>query len=74
LEALAGLEIADGTGWTEKEGCWVIPCQLRLPAGGDLRVPDSTPWWIVVDQEYPSGDIGLYPDAEAGLQLTPAVV
>src|SRR5690606_6874669 len=52
-----------------EEQKWVIKSRLRLDASSEF-VPETTDWFILIDPEYPRGDIHFYPRKEKGIKVT----
>lgn len=69
LESVVGCQIVRDLRWFGR--LWALHLRLtppRLPP--TAHVPSSTDWFLTVEEDYPSGIIGLYPAEEGGLTTT----
>ena len=48
---------------------WRLPLRASSAQLGEF-IPTETHWWLVVDGDYPQGDVTFYPDAISGLKCT----
>ncbi len=54
--------------WFDAAKKWALPCELQAQAGA--LIPEVTKWFVVVDHDYPWGDIDIFPAKEGGLTRT----
>ena len=70
LANLPGIVILDMPAWSPKTRCWAIPCRIAAGVRPDGPIPAVTDWFVVVDDSYPDGRIGIYPAKEGGITQT----
>jgi len=68
LEELPFYQLVDDWVWYESVQQWVLLCRITLEYGG--HIPAKTDWFILVDDDYPWGEIEFHPAKIGGLDLT----
>jgi len=56
--------------WNASTEEWLLHCELSLDTKLEGAIPLSTKWYVVVDQNYPWGNIKFYPAKEGGIVQT----
>lgn len=71
MESVVGCQIIQDLRWFKTSQVWALHLRLMPPwlLATEL-VPSSTDWFLTVEEDYPSGRIGLYPAEEGGLTRT----
>ncbi len=68
LEDLPFYELVEDWVWNEFVQRWALRCRLIVEPAG--LIPASTNWYVLVDGDYPWGDIELHPSKDGGLAYT----
>jgi len=56
--------------WYPSISKWVLKCLLRINSENVDLVPNTTNWYIMVDDVYPNGDVDFHPSKENSITLT----
>jgi hypothetical protein len=70
LDELPAVLLLQDWDWNEHVDKWVLHCQINLNIQADSPIPQSTNWYVLVDSEYPWGNIQFYPAKEGGITQT----
>ena len=70
LANLPGIVILDIPAWRPETRSWAIPCRIAADVRPDGTIPAVTDWFVIVDDTYPNGRIGVYPDKVGGITQT----
>jgi hypothetical protein len=70
LDGIPEVEILDDWVWFEKERVWGLHVALRPKLTPTEFIPAFTPWYLVVSDRYPQGDVKLYPAKQGGITAT----
>ena len=70
LANLPGIVILDTPAWRPETRRWAIPCRIAADVRTDGPIPAVTDWFVVADDSYPNGRIGIYPAKEGGITQT----
>lgn len=70
LEELREVEILEDFYWDPKNKKWVLLCSIHLDISFNENIAKDTLWFVLVDSEYPLGDIEFYPSKQCGIKLT----
>src|SRR5690348_3904627 len=49
--------------------CWILEIALRIKASGRF-VGEKTTWFVLLDENYPFGEMGAYPSANGSVSVT----
>jgi predicted ThiF/HesA family dinucleotide-utilizing enzyme len=72
IAALRGVEACEVQGAPEHDvvrHCWVLEIILQIAASGRF-VGEKTSWLVVLDENYPFGEMGVYPSARGSISAT----
>ena len=67
---LQGIVVLSRPGWDPDNLRWVIHCRIAAEVDPNGLVPSVTDWFVLVDESYPYGSIGIYPAKEGGISQT----
>jgi hypothetical protein len=70
VDGIPEVEILDDWVWLEKEKVWGLHLTLRPKLTPTEFIPALTPWYLVVSDRYPQGDVKLYPAKQGGITAT----
>ena len=70
LVNLPGIVILDIPAWRPETRRWAIPCRIAADVQPDGPIPVVTDWFVLADDSYPNGSIGIYPAKEGGITQT----
>jgi len=70
LDELPAVLLLQDWSWNEHIEKWVLHCRISLDIQADSLMPKSTNWYVLVDSEYPWGNIQFYPAKEGGITKT----
>ena len=70
LNDLPGIVIAGNPAWNPEAQRWVIHCRIAIGAWQNSPVPAVSSWYVLVDDWYPHGRIGIYPAKDGGIAQT----
>lgn len=65
-----GVVIVGNPVWNPAAQRWVIHCRIAIGALQTSPVPAVSSWYVLVDDCYPHGRIGIYPAKDGGIGLT----
>lgn len=68
LEALAGCRIQGVPAYDETRR-WALPIEIEIESPGRF-VGTRTDWYVVIDDAYPFGELGVYPAVVGGITAT----
>lgn len=69
FEGMPGVELLQDWRWCEEEQAFRLQCRLSIQRESAL-VPRTTDWVVLVEPEYPWGEIRFYPSAQNGIERT----
>ncbi|PRO66472.1 HesA/MoeB/ThiF family protein [Alkalicoccus urumqiensis] len=69
-EFIDGIEIINDLEWKESINRWVIHCSLYSDEIETAVIPRETEWYILLDDNYPKGDIHFFPSKSNSLTHT----
>lgn len=69
IENLQEVELLEDLRWDPLVNKWVLFCSIRLAQPSDF-ISKNTNWYVLVDGDYPFGEIGFYPSVKEGLEIT----
>ncbi|ALS78774.1 hypothetical protein AUO94_08945 [Planococcus kocurii] len=69
-EFVEGIEIIDDLRWIEPIKKWVLHCSLYSDEIESAVINSYTEWYILIDDDYPRGNIGFYPSKQNSLTQT----
>ena len=69
LENLEEIELLEDFRWDPLLKRWVLFCSISLSESSSF-IQEKTHWYVLVDKNYPFGEIGFYPAIENGLNKT----
>ena len=70
LANLPGIVILDIPTWRPETRRWAIPCRIAADVRPNGPIPAVTDWFVLADDSYPNGRIGIYPAKEGGITQT----
>ena len=70
LADLPGIVISASPAWRPESQRWVIPCRIAVEALPGGPIAPVTDWFVLADENYPNGSIGIYPAKEGGITQT----
>jgi hypothetical protein len=70
LEGIPEAEVLDDWVWFEEQKVWGLHLTLRPQLTPSEFIPALTPWYLVVSDRYPQGDVKLYPAKPGGITAT----
>lgn len=65
-----GCRILDDFRWREAPRRWALHCRLTADIAAGGAVPQCSDWYLVVEDTYPAGSIGLFPARSGGITAT----
>ncbi|QSX23903.1 ThiF family adenylyltransferase [Priestia megaterium] len=60
-EFIEGITLLNDLEWSEPIKQWVLHCSLFSDEIEAANLPKRTEWYILIDDEYPKGNIGFFP-------------
>lgn len=69
LESMQEIELLEDLYWNPSIQKWVLFCSVRLTRASDL-IDQTTNWYVIVDKDYPFGEISFYPSIKNGMDKT----
>lgn len=70
LEGLSGLELLGDLTWYEPGEVWAVHVRLTHTGPESDHAPRSSDWFLTVEDEYPWGDVKVYPAKTGGITAT----
>jgi molybdopterin/thiamine biosynthesis adenylyltransferase len=70
LEGLPGVQILQDWNWDKSHNCWYLYCRITIEKASKDDFPSTTDWYILVDTNYPVGNISFYPAKKNGITQT----
>lgn len=70
LESFQGYTLVEDLYWDNAENRWFICFCMEVEQDGDDYIGQKTVWRMSIDDDYPNGNINIYPDAEFGITHT----
>jgi len=70
LDELNSVVLLKDWEWNEHVEKWVLHCRISIDSLSNSLISQSTDWYILVDSEYPWGNIQFYPAKEGGITKT----
>lgn len=70
LESLSFAKLLHDWVWNEEVRRWVLHCRIDIDVQPGSIISKSTDWYVLVEPQYPWGEIGFYPAKENGLTHT----
>lgn len=70
LEGLPGVALLQDWIWQEREQAWFLRVRLGPRLADSEPGLSATDWYVVVDEDYPLGDIKFYPSQDGGIHDT----
>ncbi|MBT2639369.1 ThiF family adenylyltransferase [Bacillus sp. ISL-39] len=69
-EFIEGITLIDDLEWKDNLKKWIIHCSLYSDKIDATIIPKRTDWYILIDDQYPRGNIGFYPSKKNSLNQT----
>jgi hypothetical protein len=70
LKDMKKVNIIDDWRWYPSISKWVIKCQLHIVSANPDLVPNATNWYMMIDEDYPNGDVDFVPAKDNGITAT----
>jgi hypothetical protein len=70
IESFKQVELLEDLRWDPLLHKWVLFCSINLDIFDNEFINNTTFWYILIDPEYPLGEIGLYPAIKRGIEVT----
>ena len=70
LEEMKQVDIIDDWQWYPSISKWTLKCLLRINSANTDLVPNATNWYIMVDDDYPNGDVDFNPAKDNSITVT----
>lgn len=70
LEGIRGYERVNDYYWDAQLEQWILQVRLRIDVPGSDYVPVVTEWYILIDPQYPLGQIAFKPATNGGIKHT----
>jgi hypothetical protein len=70
LDGLPNVHVLTDWTWSPQAHKWVLHVRLTTPADLKGLIPPSTEWYVLVDAEYPLGQIKFFPSKLNSIQVT----
>ncbi len=70
LEEIENVTIQDDFKWDPDVKMWVLHCLIHIKNFSEELVPEYTSWFVLINDNYPLGDIKFYPSKKGGLCKT----
>lgn len=70
LEEVANLDIEEDLKWDEETRTWYILVKIHVDNSINSSIAEETMWYIVLQDEYPEGEVKIYPAIEGGIENT----
>lgn len=70
LEGAGGIDLVDDFVWDGPSKAWILQAEITAEVLASGLIPRSTEWFILADDAYPWGDIGLYPSVRNSISTT----
>jgi len=68
LDKYSNIEILDDFKWDSNKECWYLKLELTSDFNG--IIPKKSLWYLTALEEYPRGNIRIYPDSKTGFDET----
>lgn len=70
LEGLGGLRMLGDFEWNTEAAVWALRAEIEIDESPSPFISDTTEWYVVVEREYPLGEIAFMPAKTAGITAT----
>jgi molybdopterin/thiamine biosynthesis adenylyltransferase len=70
IEFIEGVNLIDDLQWNESNNKWILHYSVFLDEINDTILPKKTEWYILIDDEYPRGNISFFPSKINSLTQT----
>lgn len=70
IESFKEVELLEDLRWDPVLQKWVLFCSINLDIFTTEYVSKLNFWYVLIDPEYPRGEIGFYPAIRGGIQVT----
>lgn len=70
LEGITGVQLLEDLHWMPVQGKWALKVRLKIASARKTLVPEATDWYVQVANEYPGGQIGIFPAKVGGITAT----
>ena len=67
---IPGIAFLSGPVWEPDVRCWVMHCRIAAEVDPQGPIQLVTEWFVLVDEAYPHGSIGVYPAKAGGISQT----
>ncbi len=67
---LKEFELLEDLSWNAREKKWVLHFRLNFDSELNTYIPRSTNWYVLISDQYPFGDIQIFPDKVDGIVAT----
>lgn len=68
--ALPGIVPREQPAYHEVSGRWAFPISITAEVEPESPIPATTYWYVLLDDAYPYGRIGIYPAQDGGIEQT----
>lgn len=68
LDKYSNIEILEDFKWDSKNECWYLKLELTSDFTG--IIPKKSVWYLTAKEDYPKGNIRIYPDSKTGFNET----
>lgn len=68
LDKYSNIEILEDFKWDSNKECWYLKLELTSDFNG--VIPKKSLWYLTAKEDYPKGNIRIYPDSETGFNET----
>lgn len=70
LEEVANLDLVGDLQWDEATRVWYILVKIHVDNPINISITEDTMWYIVLQDEYPEGEVKIYPAINGGIENT----
>jgi hypothetical protein len=70
IDSLQGVKLLEGLRWFENVTRWVIKCRITIESPNKDLIPNETDWYILLEGNYPRGEVELIPAKQNGITKT----
>lgn len=70
LEEITGLDIVEDIKWDEETRRWYILVKIHISKPLNTSIMEETMWYIVLQDDYPEGEVNVYPAIVGGIENT----
>ena len=70
IEEIGNVEIIDDLKWDDQSESWYIKIRIYDIETNNANVPENTLWYVTFKNDYPKGEIKVFPSVDGGITYT----